>query len=97
VPNVSKFGSFNLPNLSGSIKELLYLSLIIKNHNFAFSLYGCETWSLKLTEKNRLRTIKNKVAKCILGLRGVYLQDEEENSVIEFGVYKLCTFQILLG
>jgi hypothetical protein len=88
VPTVSKFGSFNLLELSGSIKEVHYLSVIIKNHNFAFTVYGCETWSFKLTEKHRLRTVKNKVAKYILGLRGVYLQDEEENSVIEFGVYK---------
>ena len=60
---VSTSGSFNLLELSGGIKELLYLSLIIQNKKFACSLYSCETWSLKLTEHHRLRAIKSKVVK----------------------------------
>ena len=97
MPTLSKSGSFNLLELSGPIKELLYLSLIVKNHKISCSVYGRETWSLKLTERHRLRTIKNKVAKNIMGFRGIYLQDSEENRVIEFGVYKFCSFQMLLG
>jgi len=58
----------------------------------ACSLWSCETWSLKLTEQLRIRSIKSKVVKYRPGLRGIYLQNAEEKRVIEFGVHKFCSF-----
>jgi hypothetical protein len=34
---------------------------------FSVILYGCETWSLTLREKHRLRVFKNKVLRRIFG------------------------------
>jgi hypothetical protein len=33
-------------------------------------LYGCETWSLTLTEEHRLRVFENRVPRRIFGLKG---------------------------
>ena len=41
----------------------------IQNYNFAFCLYGCETWSLTLREERRLRVFENMVLRRIFGLR----------------------------
>jgi hypothetical protein len=37
------------------------------NLNFAYSLCGCETWSVILREEHRMRTLENRVLKRILG------------------------------
>jgi hypothetical protein len=38
----------------------------MKNHKFACSLYECETWSLTLREKHRLKIFEKRV------LRGIF-------------------------
>jgi hypothetical protein len=38
-----------------------------QNHNFTWFLYGCETWSLTLTEKHRLREYENGMLRRIFG------------------------------
>jgi hypothetical protein len=38
-----------------------------QNCNFACVLYGCETWSLTLREKHRLRVFENRVLRRIFG------------------------------
>jgi len=39
----------------------------MKNYNFAFALYGCETLSLTLREERRLRVLENRVLRRIFG------------------------------
>jgi hypothetical protein len=39
----------------------------IQNYNFTCFLYGCETWSLKLREEQRLRVFENRVLRRIFG------------------------------
>jgi hypothetical protein len=39
----------------------------IQNYNFAFVLYGCETWLLTLREGQRLRVFENRVLRRIFG------------------------------
>jgi hypothetical protein len=39
----------------------------IQNYNFAYFLYGCETWSLTLKEERRLRVFENGVLRRIFG------------------------------
>ena len=41
----------------------------IQNYNIVSCLYGCETWSLKLREKRRLRVFENRVLRRIFGLK----------------------------
>jgi hypothetical protein len=38
-----------------------------KTTMFAFVLHGCETWSLTLGEKRRLRVFENRVLRRIFG------------------------------
>ena len=39
----------------------------IQNYNFAFCLYGCETWSPTVCEEQRLRMFGNRVLRKIFG------------------------------
>jgi hypothetical protein len=39
----------------------------MQNYNFAWYLYGCETWSLTLREERRLRVFENRVLRRIFG------------------------------
>jgi hypothetical protein len=39
----------------------------IKTYNFAYFLYGCETWSLTMREVCRVRVFENRVLKRIFG------------------------------
>jgi hypothetical protein len=71
VPTVSKSDSLSLLDLSGQIKGLLYLSIIIRNHNFACTWYGCATWSVQLAELHRF-TIRGDTRWC--SSRGAALQ-----------------------
>ena len=48
--------------LSKNIKMKTYRSVIL-----LVVLYGCETWSLTLREKHRLRLFKNRVLRSITG------------------------------
>jgi hypothetical protein len=41
----------------------------IQNNNFAYCLYGCETWSLTLREESRLRVFENRVLSRIFCLK----------------------------
>jgi hypothetical protein len=50
--------------------SLLYKNIKIKIHRtviLPFILYGCETWSLTLREKSRLRVFENRVLRNIFG------------------------------
>jgi hypothetical protein len=38
-----------------------------QNYNFAYCLYGCESWSLTLREKSRLGVIENRVLRRVFG------------------------------
>jgi hypothetical protein len=48
--------------LSKNLKIKIYRIII-----FPVVLYGCETWSLTLREKRRLRVFENKVLRRIFG------------------------------
>ena len=48
--------------LSKNIKIKIYRTVILP-----FILYGCETWSLTLREKSRLRVFENRVLRNIFG------------------------------
>jgi hypothetical protein len=48
--------------LSKNIKIRIYRTII-----FSVVLYGCETWSLTLREKHRLRVFENRVLRRIFG------------------------------
>jgi hypothetical protein len=47
----------------------------MQNSNFPVILYGCETWSLSLREKHRLRDFENRVLRKIFGPK----REEEES------------------
>jgi hypothetical protein len=48
--------------LSGNVKVKLYKTIILQ-----VVLYGCETWSLTLRDKHRMRVFENRVLRRILG------------------------------
>ena len=48
--------------LSQNLKIKMYRTLIL-----LVVLYGCETWSLTLSEERRLRVLENRVLRRILG------------------------------
>ena len=48
--------------LTKNIKIKTYRTII-----FSVVLYGCETWSLTLTEERRLRVFENRVLRRIFG------------------------------
>jgi hypothetical protein len=57
---------------SGMSSHLLSKNINIRIYNtinFPVVLYGCETWSLALREKHRLRVFENRVLRRIFGLR----------------------------
>ena len=74
-----------------SVQNLLssrLLSKNFKNYNFAWFLYGCETWSLTLRKERKLRVFENMVLRRIFGPRrdevtGEWrrLQNEELNDL----------------
>jgi hypothetical protein len=47
--------------------SLLSKNFKINNCNFDFVMYGCETWSLTLREKCRLKVFENRVLRRIFG------------------------------
>jgi hypothetical protein len=50
--------------LSKTLKITVYKTIILP-----VVLYGCETWSLTLREKHRLRVFENRVLRRIFGLK----------------------------
>jgi hypothetical protein len=48
--------------LSRNVKDKIYRTIILP-----VVLYGCETWSVKLTEEHRLRVFENRVLRRIFG------------------------------
>jgi hypothetical protein len=48
--------------LSRNVKVKIYKTIIVPN-----VLYGCETWSLTLSEEHRLRVFENRVLRRIFG------------------------------
>jgi hypothetical protein len=72
--------------VSKSIKIKIHKSIILP-----VALYGCETWSHRLTEEHRLRVSENRVLRRISGPR----RETGENCIITSSI--ICTFyQILL-
>jgi hypothetical protein len=53
--------------LSGNIKVKIYKTIILP-----LVLYGCETWSVTLSEMRRLRVFENRV------LRGIFGRKKDE-------------------
>jgi hypothetical protein len=53
--------------LSKSVKINIYKTVVLR-----LSLYGCETWSLTLSEEHRLKVSENRV------LRGLFRPEREE-------------------
>jgi hypothetical protein len=51
--------------LSKNIKIRIYKTIILP-----VILYGCETWSLTLREKHRLRLFENRMLRKIFGQKG---------------------------
>ena len=56
---------FFLPGCYPKIERSRY----IQKYNFAYFLYGCETWSLTLREERKLRMFENMVLRRIFGPR----------------------------
>jgi hypothetical protein len=52
--------------LSTNLKVKIYKTIILP-----VALFGCETWSLMLNEKHRLRVFENRVLRRILGPKRV--------------------------
>jgi hypothetical protein len=50
--------------LAKNIRIRIYIAI-----NLPVVLYGCETWSLTLREKHRLRAFENRVLRRIFGLK----------------------------
>ena len=42
-------------------------------------LYGCETWSLTLTEEHRLTVFENKVLRKIIGVKKTEIQENGDS------------------
>jgi len=61
--SVQNILSFSL--LSKNLKIKIYRTIILP-----VVLYGCETWSLTLREKSRLRVFENRVLRGIFGPKG---------------------------
>jgi hypothetical protein len=59
--------SFGAEYLSSSLLSNNLKIKIHKNVIFPVVLYGCETWSLTLREKCRLRAFENRMLRRILG------------------------------
>jgi len=55
--------------LSKNLKIKIYRTMILP-----VVLYGCETWSLTLTEERRLRVFENRVPRRVFGLICKYEQ-----------------------
>ena len=65
-----KRDEFNLVNISLLINLPLLKNLKIKIHRtiiLPVVVYGCETWSLTLREKRRLKVFENRVLRRIFG------------------------------
>jgi hypothetical protein len=45
-------------------------------------LYGCETWSLTLSEEHRVKALKTKVPRIIFGPGGTRRQESGENYIM---------------
>ena len=71
--------------LSKNVKSKIYRTIIL-----LVVLYGCETWSLTLREKNRPKVFKNRVPRKIFG----YKRDEvtgEWRRLHNKEVYDICS------
>jgi len=59
---LSKVQNFFLPVCIQNLKVKMYTTVIM-----AVVLYGCQSWSLTLREKRRLRVFDSKVLRRVLG------------------------------
>ena len=57
--------------LPTNIKTKIYRTIILP-----LVLYGCETWSLTLTEERRLRVIENRVPRRLFGSKRTEVTDK---------------------
>ena len=58
-------------SLSENLKIMIYRTII-----FPVVLYGCETWSLTLTEERKLNVFENRVLRRIFGTNRDEVTDE---------------------
>jgi hypothetical protein len=74
-----------------NIKIKTYITIILP-----VVLYGCETWSLPLREKRKLRVFDNRVLRTIFGLKRDEVTGEWKNYIMRR--LMICTaHQMLFG
>jgi len=89
--NMIKMESFSSICVSERIKTKTYKNIILP-----IVSYVCETWSLTLREKHRLRVFKNRVLRRFSGLRGMRKQGSQEDYIMKG--FLICTpHQYYLG
>ena len=76
--------------LSKCIKTEIYRTIILP-----VVLYGCETWSLTLKEKRRLRVFENRVLRRIFGFKRDEVTGEWRN-LHNDELNDLCTSHLIL-
>jgi len=77
--------------LSKKLKIKIYRTMILP-----VILYGCETWSLTLREKRRLRVFENRVLRRVFGPKRDEVTGNGENYIMRSLV--ICTpYRILCG
>jgi hypothetical protein len=54
----------------------------IQNYNFPRCFYGCENWSLTLTEERRLRVLENRVLRRVFGPNGDEVTGNGERYIV---------------
>ena len=80
-----------------SVQNLLSSSLVSKNLNIEIYrtiilpvvLYGCETWSLTLSDERRPRVFENRVLRRIFGLKRDEVTGEWRNYIMRSSM--ICT------
>jgi hypothetical protein len=77
--------------LSRNVKVKIYKTIILP-----VVLYGCETWSLTLSEKHRLRVFENRFLRKIFGPKWAEVTGEWRSSTVRSFIFCNHT-QLLLG
>ena len=75
----------------GMLAEYFVFSLV--HNNITIKIYrtvilpvvlcGCESWSLKVREENRLRVFENRVPRTIFGPRGTRKEESGEHCIMK--------------
>jgi hypothetical protein len=64
--SVAKSGGVSTSD-TGSLNTLIPIQKIYKTITLPVVLYGCETWSLTMSEERRLRVFENRVLRRLFG------------------------------